>query len=262
MGEDKKEQDVSSRFALAVDPASVNTTYELFIIIIAILSLLAISVLLFASLPAQVDIIIYRINFVISLVFLVDFFRSLSLAKDKLHYLRWGWLDLLAGIPILPLPLYYVRVVRIARGVRRIRRVRPSEIRHQFTDQQAQSALLSTALVALIVVFVSSVLVLNVESQAANGNIDTGQDALWWALVTISTVGYGDLYPVTDNGRFIAGVVIVVGVALYSVLVSFLASRFVNQGPQYIKDLSEIKAELAEVKKMLDERQPPEEGDT
>jgi voltage-gated potassium channel len=260
MGEDKKVRSSTSEISIAVDPATVNTTYELFIIIIAILSLIAISILVFASLPAQMDVIFYRTNFFLSLFFLFDFFRSLIQAKDKLRYLRWGWLELLGGIPFFPI-LGFARIARIARGVRRVRRVRASEIRHQFTDQQAQSALLSTALVALIVVIVGSVLVVNVESQAPDGNIVSGEDALWWALVTISTVGYGDLYPVTDRGRLIAGIVIIVGVALYSVIVSFLASKFVTQSPQDGEQLSEIKAELGELRKLVEEFQQLDDMD-
>jgi voltage-gated potassium channel len=206
------------------------------------------------------DVIIYRTNFVLSLLFLFDFFRSLIQAKDKLHYLRWGWLDLLGGIPFFPI-LGFARIARIVRGVRRVRRVRTSEIRHQFTAQRAESALLSTALVALIVVFVGSVLLVNVESQAPHGNIVSGEDALWWVLVTISTVGYGDLYPVTDSGRLIAGIVIIVGVALYSVIVSFLASKFVRQGPQDRDQLSDIKAELEELRRLVEERQRLGDGD-
>ena len=148
----------SSEIELAVDTATVNTTYEIFIIILAVFSLIGLTVVLIGSLPAQIDVIILQINFTIGIVFLLDFLRSLIKADNKLNYLRWGWLDLLGGIPFFPL-LSYARLARIARGVRRIRKVRASEIRHQFTDKQAQSALLSTSLLALIVIFVASVFV-------------------------------------------------------------------------------------------------------
>lgn len=261
MEDNNRQKIVSSGQEIAVDPNTVNTTYELFVVIITFLSLVSVTVLLIIPLPEQVEFIILQINFVVCILFLFDFLRSLIQAKYKLGYLRWGWMDLLGGIPFLPPAVYYVRLARIVRGVRRIRKVRAAEIRYQFTGQQAQTALLSTTLIALIVVFFASVLVLNVESQTPGGNIVTGDDALWWALVTISTVGYGDLFPVSETGRFIAGIVIIVGVALYSVIVSFLASKFVDQGQQYRDQLSEIKAELADVKKMLNERQPPEEGE-
>jgi voltage-gated potassium channel len=68
-----------------------------------------------------------------------------------------------------------------------------------------------------------------VESNAPNGNILTGNDAVWWSIVTIATVGYGDRYPTTPIGRLIGVAMIVMGVSLFSVLTSFIATGFVSR---------------------------------
>ncbi|MGA9161066.1 MAG: potassium channel family protein [Actinomycetota bacterium] len=71
--------------------------------------------------------------------------------------------------------------------------------------------------------------VLQSESRAANANITTGGEALWWALVTITTVGYGDYFPVTGAGRVTGAFVMFAGVGIIGALASFLASILVPQ---------------------------------
>jgi voltage-gated potassium channel len=71
------------------------------------------------------------------------------------------------------------------------------------------------------------VLVLELEAGALESNIDSGDDAFWWAFVTMTTVGYGDRFPVTPWGRIVAMVLMAVGVGIFGVLTSYLASAFV-----------------------------------
>jgi voltage-gated potassium channel len=88
--------------------------------------------------------------------------------------------------------------------------------------------LLGAIFAAIVVLEAAAILVLGAESKSTQANIQTGGDAVWWTLVTVATVGYGDKYPVTSAGRVIGGFVMVVGVGLFSVLTSFLAQWFVR----------------------------------
>ena len=74
----------------------------------------------------------------------------------------------------------------------------------------------------------SSIAVLQFESRSPNANIQTGGDALWWAVVTITTVGYGDFFPVTALGRLTGFVVMLAGVGIIGALASILASLLVT----------------------------------
>jgi voltage-gated potassium channel len=67
-----------------------------------------------------------------------------------------------------------------------------------------------------------------VEARDPAGNIKTASDALWYSLVTMSTVGYGDRYPVTNPGRLIGSVIIIVGVGLFGTITGFLANAFLS----------------------------------
>jgi voltage-gated potassium channel len=116
-----------------------------------------------------------------------------------------------------------------------------------------------SVLLILIVLAVSSTLVLQFESKNPDANITTGGDAMWWAVVTITTVGYGDKYPITPGGRLTAVVVMAAGVGIIGALASILSSILVPPPPQETADsasrveqeLAAVRAELAAVREAL-----------
>lgn len=230
-----------------MDSTSKNyVTYELFIG-----SLAGFSLLLMACyyLPVHVRVkeVAWIVNNFIALIFLFDFVRGLWMAPDKKKYLRWGWLTLLAGIPFVPI----LTLFRAWRVTNLIRYVRENGERRFFTALfrvPATSVLLSTLFLAIVVISVSSMVVVSFEIESPDSNIRTGPDALWWAVVTVATVGYGDRYPVTAGGRLIGIALMVVGVGLFGVLSSFLASKFINS--QQATE-NELKRELAGLREQV-----------
>jgi len=85
------------------------------------------------------------------------------------------------------------------------------------------------AVIAVLTTILASIFILEVEENAPGSNIRTAEDAIWWSYVTITTVGYGDKYPVTTEGRIIAAVLMTVGVGLLGTFTGFLASWFVSE---------------------------------
>ncbi len=113
-----------------------------------------------------------------------------------------------------------------------------------------------------------AIFILQAESSAPDAEITTADDALWWVLVTISTVGYGDYYPVTDAGRFVAIFVIVAGVGVFGTLSGYLTNSFLGQNKD-VEDQEESSNEeelLVEIKKLQQEqanlRRDQEEANT
>ena len=145
-------------------------------------------------------------------------------------------------------------------------------------DNRGQYATFITILAAGMVLCVASILVLQFESRSPDANIKTGGDALWWAVVTITTVGYGDFYPVTTLGRLTGVSVMFAGVGIIGALASILASILVPPPksdddaapacaqPSAAPDASSTAAILAELTALraevraLREVRPPEPG--
>jgi voltage-gated potassium channel len=99
-------------------------------------------------------------------------------------------------------------------------------LNHVF-KRKAQGAFTTALIVAILMLLFSSIAILQVET-APNSNITSAEDALWWAFVTITTVGYGDKFPVTTEGRVIAGFLMTTGVGLFGIFTAYVASLFVE----------------------------------
>src|SRR4029077_17726837 len=121
-----------------------------------------------------------------------------------------------------------------------------------------------TLLIAFMVLTHSSVLVLQFESKSPNANITTGGEALWWSVVTITTVGYGDFYPVTTAGRITGAFVMFAGVGIIGALASILASILVpppdadedsdpvpGRGPTVQEELHQVRLELVALRQLI-----------
>lgn len=109
-------------------------------------------------------------------------------------------------------------------------------------------------LVVLCVVFLGAALVLEVERAMPEANIDSYADALWWAMATVSTVGYGDRFPVSSIGRGIAAILMVTGIALFGAITATLAAYFAGhaQDDRLLARVEELHAKLDELQARLD----------
>jgi voltage-gated potassium channel len=198
---------------------------------------------------------------VVCVIFLVDFAMNLSRSHPKRDYFigRRGWLDLLGSIPSLGFLRFTAlfRLARLSRFARIMRLLQGKGKRDLVLDvvqHRGQYAAFITILAALIVLTISSVLVLQFESRSPDANITDGGNALWWAIVTITTVGYGDTYPVTGLGRIVGMLVMLAGVGIIGALASILASVLVSSpsdGSDETTSDAAIRAELAGIREEL-----------
>ncbi len=246
-------------------------SYSIFILVLTVLSLVIMGLLLLPLSDATLDVLRFYDN-LICVIFLIDFGVNLATTRPRRDYLitRRGWLDLLGSIPSLGFfpAAGLFRLARISRLARLTRVLggdnRRALIRDVVTNR-GEYALFVTVFSAFLVLVVSSVLMTQVESGSPDSNITTGGDALWWAFVTITTVGYGDSYPVTAMGRTVAVIVMFAGVGIIGSLASILASVLVPQpepsqpaaypasaGATVSDELASIRSELAALRQALE----------
>ncbi len=238
----------------------LSNAYELFIFLLTILSLLTMVALLLPLAPQTLQ-LLRTYDLIICIVFLFDFGLRLKRAPSSSGYFfrERGWLDLLGSIPNLGLLkftalLRLARLSRVVRVIEMVRRGGTGELTKDVLANRGKYAGFVTLVLAGTVLSVASVLMVQTESRVADANITTGGDALWWGIVTITTVGYGDQYPVTAIGRVIAAFVMFAGVGIIGALASILASILIPQpkeldGPN--AGLAEVQAELAAVNREL-----------
>ena len=204
----------------------LSPAWEVFVLGVSILSVFNLVVVLIPRNP-DIDMIFIIMDTILTGIFVIDLARRLVVADDVRRYLGpgWGWVDVLGAFPILRI----FRLIRIVRVVRVMQRLGgPLKAFKAFFSDRASGGLLSVLLIALLVMEFGALAVLAVERGAPGANIESAQDAIWYVLVTMSTVGYGDQYPVTDAGRIFGSLIIVVGVGVFGTLTGFLANAFLS----------------------------------
>jgi len=145
--------------------------------------------------------------------FAIDFAIRIALADRRWSYILRHWYDvLLVAIPLLR-PM---RLLRLLAFVRVLNRTAAGSL--------AGKATAYVIGLAVVAVGLGSVAVLDVERGDPDANITTFGDALWWATTTVTTVGYGDHFPVTLEGRLLAFALILVGISLVGVVTASVAA--------------------------------------
>jgi voltage-gated potassium channel len=202
-----------------------NPGYEVFIGALSALAIINL-VLVYAIADKGLSAILITINFLLSGIFLLDFLYRLKTADSKVRYFvrQYGWADLLSAVPIKQVKVF--RIFRLVRVYRLSRDYGTNKLIRSFLHERAESALYTLLLLGILVLEFGSLAMLRIEQHAIGANIKSASDALWYVVVTISTVGYGDQYPVTNPGRVLGAMIIVVGVGIFGTFTGYLANLF------------------------------------
>lgn len=196
----------------------------------------------FGSLTSAQNTTLDVVSWLIWAAFVLEYLLLLWLAPSKKEMVRTHILDLfLILVPFLR-PLRVLRLLRVFAGFS----AAAVMTRRIFVRRG-----LNWIIVAVVgIIVVGAGLTLVAERRDADTAIDSFGTALWWAVVTCTTVGYGDVSPITPAGRAIAVVLMIVGIALLSLVTANVASLFVEQDTQEESD--ELRAQLAEINAKLD----------
>ncbi|MGF1725214.1 ion transporter [Photobacterium nomapromontoriensis] len=206
---------------------------SLMALILSFLSLTIVTSMIFLPHGSEAYILLLGIDTFICLLFwcqlLADFFRS----PEKTLYLKTHWIDFVASIPVIE-PFRFARLLQIFRVIRLIRS--SHHVLNQIRQNRREATIATIFLLLTILVTVGSSMMLILEGEDPGSNIKSAGDALWWVFVTISTVGYGDHYPVTLMGKTLAAVIIICGVALFGMVAGLISSIITDPEQQLEKD--------------------------
>jgi len=233
-----------------------NTSYELFIGALSLLSIINLALYYIVPDP-NVSAVILIMDGLLSLIFIGDFLYRLFSAESKSTYFfrQMGWADLLAS---LPAPQFKIlRLFRIVRVYRLMKEYGGARMIKEFFANRGSSALLTLFFIMILILEFGGLAILWVESQVPDANITDASDAVWYVYVTITTVGYGDQYPVSDSGRLIGALIMTVGVGLFGTITAFLANAFIEPDDEddepeaTAAGLSGLSQQMEEIKAML-----------
>lgn len=188
------------------------------------LTLLALVFLVAYSYPAfvtpisaQTQTLIETVQWVCWLAFAIDLLVGMSISTNKLNYFKHHLLDVAAVLLPFLRPLRLMRVLSFGGLV-----IQKVAIGRQF------AITLKVAIASIFLAYVAAVQVTISERGVEGSNIKNFGDGLWWAVTTVTTVGYGDRFPVTTEGRLLAVLLMLAGISLVGVITASVASWFVR----------------------------------
>jgi voltage-gated potassium channel len=220
---------------------------------IVILAVLATIPLTIAQERGNTSALLTIADWAIWTVFLVEYLILLGLAADRSAYIRRSWLFaaiIVLSFPALPSVLALVRLARLARLLRLVRVALLGwrgvcALRLVF----GRRGLMYVAALACFLTVVGGGILALVEPESVQGDFGSG---VWWAIVTVTTVGYGDIAPTTPVGRLVAVVLMLAGLGLISTLAASVAAYFI--GSEENAELKEMAERLARIEALLEER--------
>lgn len=243
-----------------LDPQASDggSVYQLFMLTLCLWALLSLAAGTVLALDAETLAVLEFADTAVCGLFFVDFLLNLYKAPRRWAYLAtWGWLDLLSSIPTVGVLRWgraarVFRILRVLRAVKSVRILGTALVAHR-----AQSAFLAAVLLTVLLLVFSSLAMLQLEADGP-GNIRTAQDAMWWAVSTMTTVGYGDTYPTTPEGRLVAVFLMIAGIGVFGTFSGLVASWFLApKAADTESDLDQIKAALVDIQRRL----PPARDD-
>ena len=208
-------------------------TFEIFIQYLIGISLVNFSIQTLPNLPERVNSFLNIIEIITVVIFSIEYGLRIIFSKNSFKFIFsfFGIIDLLAILPFylsLGIDLRSVRSIRLFRLFRLLKLLRFSKAidKLKIAFSNVKNELIIFSVVCVFFLYFSAVGVYFFENEAQPENFKSIFHSIWWAVATLTTVGYGDVYPITVGGRIFTSIVVFLGLGLIAVPTGLIASSF------------------------------------
>ncbi len=231
-----------------------NIRWESFMAAVNLLTVVNALVVLYPGLPETAGVAAIVQLWLTPFLFF-DFLVRLMRAQSKTDYLLkgFGWADLL-GISFLS-GMRLIRLFPFYRYLKYIGMKGARETKAKLSMHRSEGTLLSLIWFSVVAVEASAIYVLKAEAANPEATIRTPQEALWWAYVTITTVGYGDYAPLSTGGRLVAIALMTIGVAIIGIAAAYLSNWFLKERPKRQREKVGTDDVLLQMRRLVEEQE-------
>ncbi len=207
---------------------------DIFMALLAMGSIFLLVIEVVIGLAEEEMLFVHYVDLGIAFVFFVEFIYHFVVAPDRIHFLKYHWWELLAAIPLTtPTTQAFrgfrlIRVAPLIEGIRIIRFLVRLKILAGLSRKYTQQVYLMYVAVAIGFITLSGAFAFHFFESPVNPNVKTAFDSFWWAIVTVATVGYGDIYPVTIGGRIVSILLILSGVCVLGIFLTVINTYVVS----------------------------------
>ncbi len=211
------------------DDTFIGKAFDIFIQVLIFLSMVSFSIETLPHLPGWANTALHYFEWFVVTVFTIEYMMRIAVGGLSYIFSWWGMIDLLAILPTLigaEVDLRSVRILRVLRFIRALKLTRYIKAMHRLNVAFGliRDELVMYLLITILVLYLSSVGIYYFEHDAQPQHFASVLHAFWWSVVTLTTVGYGDVYPVTPGGKFFTFIVLMLGLGIISVPTGLITS--------------------------------------
>lgn len=214
-----------------INDNKLSRYFAFFIQALILLSVVTFSIETIPNLKPQTRIILQSIEWFSVIVFTLEYLLRIYVAdnKPKFIFSFFGIIDFLAILPFylsFGVDLRSLRALRFLRLFRILKLVRYNRAMNHFTTaiKSAKEEILLFLFITLILIYFSAVGIYYFENEAQPEHFSSIFDSLWWAIVTLTTVGYGDVYPITTGGKVFTFIILMIGLGIVAIPTGIISS--------------------------------------
>ena len=221
----------SIKSIVEINDNKLSRFFSFFIQALILLSIITFSVETIPDLKPQTKIILQSIELFCVIIFSLEYILRIYVADNKLRFIFsfYGLIDLLAILPFymsFGVDLRSLRALRFLRLFRVLKLVRYNRAMNHFTRAitSAKEEILLFVFITLMLIYFSAVGIYYFENQAQPEHFSSIFDSLWWSIITLTTVGYGDVYPITVGGKVFTFFILMIGLGIVAIPTGIISS--------------------------------------